>query len=590
MLFALRAESDGLLRSLYEAEPLRVDEILQFLFPYSMQETCLYGLLCLVIALTAGRNKTLPALTRVEGCGCALFSLCLTAGASLLSVDGFFTRFHSVRMLAAYLFCLIGNGILLWICLVWMKLGLQRLMTQSHMPAVGFGTEGQLFLRNMGILALCWLPYAALRYPAGLEYDGYHQIARFLEGRLTTHWPPASSAWMGSFVRLGETLLHSANAGIFLYVLVNLLLGAAVFAYSLTVLTRFGVPRICIRCLLVLYALIPVYPGFITSVVKDAPFAVLVLWFTLLLSEQVIPGSQGSLRGLLLLCIAGFLMAILRNNGIFLILGAMAGLPFLRGRARRGLLTALGSAAMLFGLYQYLFLPMLHIPAGSVAEALSVPFQQTARLIREAPEAVTPEEQSVIAEVLDWKTLKKEYDPFLADPVKSSYHTEDRAALFRYLRVWFREGLRCPGIYLDAFLINGIGFFYPGIRMDTVDTMSGVYTMIWNDKEVQFTVPSALEGVRPVLKRVVRTVENLPLVLPFVNTAIQCWMPVCLMLWAIRRRDREAAYLLIPSVLGVLVCLASPTYMNNGARYALPMVYTNLFLIATALRRKGTEG
>ena len=72
--------------------------------------------------------------------------------------------------------------------------------------------------------------------------------------------------------------------------------------------------------------------------------------------------------------------------------------------------------------YDKVLLPALKIPAGSVREQLSVPFQQTARYVKEHEKEISEEEKEKIDKVLGYDTLKERYNPNLADPVKNQYN------------------------------------------------------------------------------------------------------------------------------------------------------------------------
>ena len=52
-----------------------------------------------------------------------------------------------------------------------------------------------------------------------------------------------------------------------------------------------------------------------------------------------------------------------------------------------------------------------------------------------------------------------------------------------------------------------------------------------------------------------------------------------------KRHCREL-FVLVPSVVGILVCIASPCFSNNGNRYALPVTWSALFLAAAFSTKK----
>ena len=183
---------------------------------------------------------------------------------------------------------------------------------------------------------------------------------------------------------------------------------------------------------------------------------------------------------------------------------------------------------------------------------------------------------------MDFERISSEYDQWLSDPVKATYRGE-KDSLGRYFGVWLKEGIQNPDVYLDAFLFNSIGFIYPDVRMGISPVVSGMYGQVWNTRDVQFTISDQMYKLREKIKENVSAFENLPIIFPFVNVAIQLWIPVALLFWSFSKKKYKYAFLLIPSLIGGLVCLASPTYMNNGARYALPVIYTNMLLIGIAI-------
>lgn len=67
-----------------------------------------------------------------------------------------------------------------------------------------------------------------------------------------------------------------------------------------------------------------------------------------------------------------------------------------------------------------------NIEPGGIQEALSLPFQQTARYVKEHEEEVTQEEKEAIKGVLAYNKLGKYYNPKISDPVKATYKKRQR--------------------------------------------------------------------------------------------------------------------------------------------------------------------
>ena len=64
-----------------------------------------------------------------------------------------------------------------------------------------------------------------------------------------------------------------------------------------------------------------------------------------------------------------------------------------------------------------------HVEKDSPKEMFSLPFQQTARYVKEYGDEIPGEEREVIAKVLDYDSLAEIYEPMTADPVKTTYRS-----------------------------------------------------------------------------------------------------------------------------------------------------------------------
>lgn len=74
-------------------------------------------------------------------------------------------------------------------------------------------------------------------------------------------------------------------------------------------------------------------------------------------------------------------------------------------------------------------LPSLKITGGSVRESLSVPFQQTARYVRDYGDEVTEEVKEAIDSILRYDLLASKYNPNLSDPVKKLFNENSESRI-----------------------------------------------------------------------------------------------------------------------------------------------------------------
>ena len=71
-----------------------------------------------------------------------------------------------------------------------------------------------------------------------------------------------------------------------------------------------------------------------------------------------------------------------------------------------------------------------HVEKDSPKEMFSLPFQQTARYVKEYGDEIPGEEREVIAKVLDYDSLAEIYEPMTADPVKTTYRSGSTGILW----------------------------------------------------------------------------------------------------------------------------------------------------------------
>lgn len=444
-----------------------------------------------------------------------------------------------------------------------------------------------------GIL-IAWLPYLLIHYPAGIEWDAYHQIMEIMgDLELSRHWPVASSAFFGYGVQLGSLIFGSNNAGIFFVAVIQSITCAACLAYSIYVLKEINISCVWRLVIVAIYALIPLFPRYLTAIVKDALFSAFVVAFVATLTwimHQVSKGSQVTGRQRTLFGLFGFLMCCFRNNGIIIVVfcliisGILAILP--KGRAYKGIPLILCVVCLGFVGYGKV-LDMLAIPKGSIGEAFSIPFQQTARYEVNYDDEVTSEEKEYINRVLDYEKIKTSYNAKLSDGVKSTLRTQSICEIGTYLaKAWFPQFLKHPGVYFEATFNNIEGFFYPFAQQTPYHFYE--YATEMGSPEY-FEDFGALKPFKRGLKALVFFAEDyFPPTFVLSDCAVQMWFAMLLIVYAYKW-GKWKGLIAVPSLVGVLVCIAGPTFWNNGMRYALPVIYANIFLCSVICTWKKRE-
>ena len=388
---------------------------------------------------------------------------------------------------------------------------------------------------------------------------------------ITNHHPILQTYLMGWSLSFGRSL-GSDNFGLFIYTFFQSSIYASILAYSIKFLNKHGISNRWYFIVLLMYLLVPMYAFFTVSAVKDTLYTAFVMLFVLWLFDIVenYMDKKISKKSYIYIFFVMLLICLFRNNGIYICLLTLPVLFIMNKKNRLGILLLV---AALFGSMQInnkVIIPALGVSEGSVREALSIPFQQTARLVKYNESIISEEDKEVIDKVLEYDTLAERYESHLSDNVKNKYNKyATKEDLFNYLKVWFKYLLKDPICYINATLDNTYGYIYPNVHRwylyydywdDLVDP--NVMDYHFNDNTWWLRVPLTNYG---------ETFPYLPVVGLLSNIGFSTWMTIILTVYIMTKKNKKYIIMLLPSYLSILVCIAGPA--NTYFRYAMPYMF-----------------
>lgn len=424
--------------------------------------------------------------------------------------------------------------------------------------------EKHAFKYSLFIICICWTPIIVIFSPGSLINDAGIQIEQFLGmRRFTSHHPPFSSLILGMCYYLGYVSGNS-NFGFLIYTLLQSV--SMAIAFALTV-------KFCIRnwnvifgmLVLGFFAIFPVWVSFAQAILKDGLFVAAVVFFFLFLVEFLQCGGIGK-KEYIGLAIFGILTSLLRNNGIYIIMGVLfAGIFFLKGKLRKKTVCLMIGIVGLMWIYSSIVLPALGIMPGSKAEMLSLPFQQTALYVKEHGAEVTEEEKAVIDATLDYDVLAEGYKKWISDPVKGTM--KPGADLKEYFKVWAKQLIKHPETYIQAFLNSSAAYY--SISTNNAYFWNYFYSDSPGFVEHSYMI-SSLEPVRNFILNFASKTQKIPIVRWGYQAGIYTWLSIIMAWIIIRKRKYTALVILAPIFISILVCIASP--VANCVRYMLPVM------------------
>lgn len=440
-------------------------------------------------------------------------------------------------------------------------------------------------------LLLCWLPRIVCAYPVAMNSDTRSQIDQALGLEpLGAHHPVFGTLLLRLFMRVGEAVLSGGGAGLTLCVLAQALLAAMILGYSQAIMRRLGAPRWLRAGALLLCGIGQAYGGNAAVLLKDVPYSYAFLLLACEFARAAFlrePGYARSAGHLLRCWAAGVFLLLMRNNGVFVFLPVCALLLFgaLRARDKRRAAHALAAALpplLVFLAVSGAVNASPDIRPASLREALSLPFQQTARYVTLHGEDIPQEEREIISGVLPYERIAKLYQPAVSDPIKAlcpeDASFEDVAP---YLRVWARQFLRDPLTHLQATFLQNALLLDP----QTFNIASFAGTGLSQDvmRALRMTRPQALDALSGLIAHIDALLYGMPFYIPLNTVGFYGVLLLIACALALRRRARGLAPLLAALLISMGVIVLGPCLLNQD-RYGFPLIYCMPLLLA-CLRR-----
>jgi len=460
---------------------------------------------------------------------------------------------------------------------------------------------GQLFDKHPFLFCfvtifLCYLPYLIAYYPGIMCNDPLNQIKEFMgvqtrymnsvvlrnpDVTITNFNPVIHTLFVGGTFWIGNTLGNN-NLGMFIYTLIQTVVMVGILSYAISYMKAEGVNTKFLYIALGIFALVPVFPFYALANVKDTIFSSLIILYTIKLYDII--KYDYTFKKYVYLFIISILVILFRNNGIYTILLSMPFLLIWLKDKRKEVTIMLTLIVLVYVGYGRILLPTLGISDTSIREALSIPFQQTARLVRYHGDEIDDKDKKVINYLLNFETLGERYDPELADPVKNQYNKyADSDALENYFKVWFKYLIKYPVVYVDATIANTYGYFYPN--------SSNWYIYHRHNERVVGTEyyyeHNGLKPMRDLLTTYGRSFPYIPIIGMFVNIGFVVWIYFTMFGILLVNNKNKYIPVLLPAFSLILVCIASPA--NTYFRYAQPFIFSLpvvMFLLYGILEKK----
>lgn len=420
------------------------------------------------------------------------------------------------------------------------------------------------------LIFLSWLPYMIAYYPGCMPFDTFGQLNQYLGlTHMSNHFPIVSTYLVGWSYSIGNAL--GSNLGLFIYVIVQALIGALAFLEVCIRIEKIGLPKIALYIALGFYCIIPIWATSVVCIVKDYTYYPIMLLYVLIYIDMVRERKLGNWKRIVKYIILSVLTVFFRNEAIYIIVISTLFLliTMKKWEKIKILIIAIILIVMHSGYMDSLDRKGL-IAEYDKKEAYSAFFQQTARYIQYYEDELTEEEIEIINQTLDYGAIKKVYTPGLSDPVKENYRCPNEEDWEKYKDLWFKCFLKHPKVYMDSIITGCYGYFLPGYNFPRKETYFLVN--VFDKYEPEGLGISYLwsDDVRSVFEGYANIWKNSPVLSILVSPGIYSWIMLFNIVVLVCKRKIKECIAFIPYLLVLGVCCVSP--VTGLLRYAIPYI------------------
>lgn len=322
--------------------------------------------------------------------------------------------------------------------------------------------EKHIFIISAVFTFICFIPYFLYLYPGVLTPDSINQLGQAIgEMPYENANPLVNTLIIKLWVQLGLSLTGSLSVAVSFYILFQMAMVALTAGYAIRTMQIYNLPLWSYLVTLGFYALVPYNAVMAVTMWKDVLFAVAVLVFICTMLRLI---KEFKISYIVIFGIFGLAICLFRSNGWY---GFLLAIPFLFYYYRKNMLPVypvLVGIVLLAIIVKGPVMNAFNVTQPDFVESVSVPSQMIARVVVNGS-SITQKEQEMIDKVVDSSYIKELYVESFADNMKElmraghpEYLEEHKAD---YLKLFITLGFKHPLDYLDAYIGQTRGYWYP---------------------------------------------------------------------------------------------------------------------------------
>lgn len=418
-----------------------------------------------------------------------------------------------------------------------------------------------------GIIFIAWLPYAIINYPGILSPDSITQINQIMgDTPWNNHNPAFHTFILFLFIKTSLLLNASMNLSVFSYIIFQMLILSAIFAYALRYMVKRNIHSPFILLSLCFYAFYPVHGVYSVTIWSDILFSGSLLVFTILCDKIFVNSNENKKQGVLIIFIllTSIFMIFIRHTGLYVFIISMTGIFVISKTKRSYSLMILVAGISLFYIYTHILLSGLSIKKTPPVAVLSIPIQQIARTAKYHQADFSENIQIEINRYFKrgFDTL---YDYTISDPIKEQFFEDefnrDKSGFYK---LWRKLLCQYPKTYMESFLYGTLGYWYPDVKYWILGGY--IYSNNYNIHSIKLLPKSISHGT---VINVVNYMRTIPLLGMFFSIGFTFWLLILTFFYNILIRNFKLLLIFIPVLVLYMTALASPVYAEFRYVYGM---------------------
>lgn len=309
-------------------------------------------------------------------------------------------------------------------------------------------------------------------YPGGYDYDAPVQLRQFMnpDYSVTTHFSVLFSYLEYLIVSLGHNIFGNYQAAIGLFTILQMTIVSIITTYICIFISKNIKNNIVFYLCIAFYCLFPFHILLQVSCVQDTLFACSIAIF--IISLYKLSNDKDFFKNklnIITFIISGILLCLFRNNGIYIIIITMIVILLIKLIFKVDISTLKTCTCFLvviiiYYLYSLVLLPVLGVEStDTIREMSSIPSQQLIRVYNNNIDVFSDEELEKLNKFYpDCDFSIYNINELISDRQKACLSEEyTRENLFEYIKLYISIGTKDPVNYVEAFLLNTYGFWYP---------------------------------------------------------------------------------------------------------------------------------